>query len=192
MTSHRSKLRVCPSLLSAVLATLMLLTLSSCSGSQRSNPSGSSLGEWHEFDGTWTAAGTRNVMRLDQGRKASIAKFTGSLVLAGASKPALGFRSEAILFNDSATGLIGRAVWADEQGNKAYSELRGDSAADNKIIGTFVGGTGRYAGATGTYEFTWRFLIENEEGEVQGQSVGLRGRVRVEEKQQTASQGDLR
>ncbi len=167
----------------------MFLTLSSCSESQRSNTSGS-LGEWHEFDGTWTAAGTRSVMRLDQGRKASIAKFTGSLVLAGTNKPAVGFRSEAILFNDSSTGLVGRAVWVDEQGDKAYSELRGDPAGSNKIIGTFVGGTGRYVGATGTYEFTWRFLIENEEGEVQGQSVGLKGRVRVEEKQQTASKGD--
>lgn len=76
--------------------------------------------------------------------------------------------------------MIGRAVWVDESGNRAVSELRGEGSADNnKIIGTFTGGTGRYSGATGTYEFSWRFLIENEDGVVQGQSVGLKGRVRV-------------
>jgi len=42
-----------------------------------------------------------------------------------------------------------------------------------------LGGTGRYSGATGTYDFSWRFLLENEDGVVQGQSVGFKGRVRV-------------
>ena len=84
------------------------------------------------------------------------------------------------MFNDSATGMVGRAVWTDEHGDQAFSELRGEgTAADNKITGSFVGGTGRYQGATGTYEFSWRFMIENEDGVVQGQSIGLNGRVRV-------------
>ncbi|MGY3573722.1 MULTISPECIES: hypothetical protein [Bradyrhizobium] len=48
----------------------------------------------------------------------------------------------------------------------------------NRIVGTFVGGSGRYKGATGTYEFSWRFLLENEDGVVQGQSMGLSGKVR--------------
>lgn len=160
------------------LLSLTFLLFASCSPSQHNNTAW--LGNWHEFEGIWTAAGTRNVLRFDRGDKATIAKFTGSLTLAGTNKPAVGFRSEAILFSDSKTGLIGRAIWTDERGNEAYSELRGDPSTSNKIIGTFAGGTGRYAGATGSYEFTWRFLIENEEGEVQGQSVGLKGRVRVE------------
>ena len=62
----------------------------------------------------------------------------------------------------------------------ASSELRGEgTATGNKIAGTFVGGTGRYAGAEGTYEFSWQFVLEAEDGTVQGQSVGLRGRVRT-------------
>ena len=61
-----------------------------------------------------------------------------------------------------------------------YSELRGEgTATGNRIVGTFLGGTGRYAGATGTYEFSWQFVLETEDGTVQGQSVGLKGRVRV-------------
>jgi hypothetical protein len=77
--------------------------------------------------------------------------------------------------------MSGRAVWTDERGDQAYSELRGEgNATGNQIVGTFIGGTGRYAGATGTYEFSWRFLLEGEDGTVQGQSVGLKGRVRFD------------
>ena len=61
------------------------------------------------------------------------------------------------------------------------SALRGEGTAnDNKIVGTFIGGTGRYAGATGIYEFSWRFVMQGEDGTIQGQSIGLQGRVRFD------------
>jgi hypothetical protein len=100
-------------------------------------------------------------------------------MLYGPSRPALGFRAEAVLFNDSATGLLGRAAWTDDAGNQVYSELRGEgTSTSNRIVGTFIGGSGRYQGATGSYEFSWRFLLEGEDGVVQGQSMGLNGTVR--------------
>lgn len=135
--------------------------------------------EWHEFSGTWTAAGNRQDIGLGQDRRASIADYSGSLMLYGTSRPALGFRAEAVVLNDSATGLIGRAVWTDDADDHVYSELRGETTpAGNLIIGTFVGGSGRYKGATGIYAFSWRFLLESEDGVVQGQSTGLSGKVR--------------
>ena len=137
-------------------------------------------GEWHEFQGTWTAAGSRHRINLGSDRRASIADLEGSLLLAGPARPAVGFRAEAIVLNDSATGMVGRSVWTDEHGDQVYSELRGEgTATGNRIVGTFIGGTGRYSGATGIYEFSWRFVLESEDGEVQGQSIGLQGRVRV-------------
>jgi len=137
-------------------------------------------GEWREFEGSWTAAGNRQVLPLGDERRASVAHLTGSLLLAGPSRPAVGFRAEAVVFNDSVTGMIGRAVWTDEHGDQAISELRGEGdAAANRIVGTFVGGTGRYADAAGGYEFSWRFFLEAEDGAVQGQSAGLKGRVRL-------------
>jgi hypothetical protein len=127
-------------------------------------------------------------MRLERDRRASISNFNGSLMLSGPSRPNVGFRAEAIVFNDSSTGMVGRAVWTDEHGDQAFSELQGSGTrADNKIIGTFVGGTGRYAGATGSYEFSWRFVLESEDGNMQGESVGLKGRVRVESSQARSS-----
>jgi len=135
--------------------------------------------ELHEFSGTWTAAGSRQVIGLGGDRRASVADYSGSLMLYGTSRPALGFRAEAVVLSDSATGLIGRAVWTDDTDNHVYSELRGETTpAGNRIVGTFVGGSGRYKGATGTYEFSWRFLLETEDGTVQGQSMGLSGKVR--------------
>jgi len=119
-------------------------------------------------------------MHMGSDRQAAISTFEGSLVLAGSKGVGVGFRSEAVLFNDTATGMIGRAVWTDEHGDQVFSELRGEgTAADNKITWTFVGGTGRYQGASGTYAFSWRFVIENEDGVVEGQSTGLTGRVRL-------------
>ncbi len=129
-------------------------------------------------------------MRLQGDRRASIASFDGSLLLAGTSRPGVGFRSDAIVFSDTSSGLIGRAVWTDEHGDQIFSDLRGEgTASKNKIVGTFVGGTGRYEGATGGYEFSWRFLIENDDGNVQGQSVGLTGRVQVGSERRAFSTG---
>ena len=52
-------------------------------------------------------------------------------------------------------------------------------AEKNRISGTILGGTGRYAGATGTYEFSWQSVIELEDGSMQGRAVDLKGRVRA-------------
>jgi hypothetical protein len=185
-TSHRSH-----QVFSAFCCVgLIGLLAVACSRAPQPSNSASPGGEWHDFQGTWTAAGSRNIMRLGGDRRAAMSLFNGSLVLAGPSRPGVGFRSEAIVFSDTATGLVGRAVWTDEHGDQAYSELVGQGTAnDNKITGTFVGGTGRYSGATGTYEFSWRFILENEDGAVQGQSIGLKGRVRVDSQQVGLGEG---
>lgn len=167
---------------------ILLLSLSACGPTQPVPQAGSD--EWREFQGIWTAAGNRNTLTLNGNRSASISTFEGSLVLTGPSRPGVGFRSEAIAFNDSLTGLIGRAVWTDEKGDQAFSELRGEGTAQNNIItGTFIGGTGRYVGITGTYSFSWRFLIQGEDGVVQGQSVHLNGRALLSSPQTSSNPG---
>jgi hypothetical protein len=132
-------------------------------------------------------------MHLGENRQASIADLDGTLLLSGPSRPAVGFRAEAIVLNDSSTGMVGRAVWTDEHGDQAYSELRAEgSTRGNKIVGTFLGGTGRYASLTGTYEFSWQFLLETEDGIVQGQSVGLKGRAHLVSPGETGDAGSPR
>lgn len=163
----------------AAFFSVMFLALTGCGADSKSTSSAANF-DWHEFAGTWTAAGNRYSIHFGPDRRASIANLTGSLLLAGPARPGVGFQSEVVVLNDSATGMVGRAVWTDERGDQIYSELRGEgTATNNKITGTFLGGTGRYSGATGAYEFTWRFVLETEDGTVQGQSIGLKGRVRV-------------
>ena len=162
-----------------VVAALVLAAVG-CSPAPQMSPETDVGSGWREFEGTWTAAGNREVIALGSARKASVSILRGSLLLSGPERPALGVRAEAVVFNDSATGMIGRAVWTDDRGDQAWSDLRGEgTATGNRISGTFIGGTGRFAGITGDYAFTWRFVLETEDGTVQGQSVGLKGRVRV-------------
>ena len=162
------------------IALAGLLFTAACSRAPHASESLSADSEWHQFQGTWTAAGSRNSIPLGDGRRASIAKLEGSLVLTGASRPAVGFRAEALVLNDSGTGTIGRAVWTDNRGDQVFSELKGQgTSTGSHIVGTLLGGTGLYAGATGSYEFSWRFVLETEDGQVQGQSMGLNGTIHV-------------
>jgi hypothetical protein len=163
-----------------LVAITALVAAAGCSPPSTPSDAPLSTTEWREFQGTWTATGNRRVIRLGPDRRASTASLDGTLLLAGPARPGMGFRAEALVMSDSATGMVGRAVWTDERGDQVYSELRGEgTATGNRIVGTFLGGTGRYSGATGGYEFSWRFVLESEEGNVQGQSEGLKGRVRL-------------
>jgi hypothetical protein len=183
MTGSRSKVvnhRVARShRRSRIVAMIALLVVAAC-GPAPAPPSAPAADGWHEFEGTWTAAGTRHIISLGGERRASLVDLRGSMLLAGQARPGIGFRAEVIAFGDTTSGLTGRAVWTDEHGDQVYSELRGEGTArHNRVAGTFIGGTGRYAGATGTYEFQWQYVLEAEDGTVQGRAVGLKGRVRV-------------
>lgn len=139
-------------------------------------------GEWLTFEGTWTAAGTRRTLRLGPNDRAAIFDLTGSVLLTGPQRPAVGFIAHAIGFSDSRTGMQGRCVWTDERGDVVYSELKGEAVGSgNRIVGTFIGGTGRYRGVTGDYTFQWQYVVAAEDGAVSGRVVDLKGRARFAE-----------
>ena len=135
-------------------------------------------GEWLEFEGSWNAAGSRHTISLGEGRIGSIVNLKGTMLLAGPGRPGVGFQSEVIGLADSATGFQGRSVWTDEHGDQVFSELEGDgTAAKNRVTGTVLSGTGRYAGVTGSYEFSWQWVMDDEDGSIHGRAVDLKGRV---------------
>ena len=157
-----------------------LLLTAACRQSGNSAPEALSAGEWRTFEGTWTAAGTRRTLHLGTEDRAAIFDLSGSVLLTGAQRPAVGFRARAIGFSDSRAGMRGRCVWTDERGDMVYSELRGEFVGTgNHIVGTFVGGTGRYAGVTGDYTFQWQYVVDTEDGAVSGRVVDLKGRARL-------------
>jgi hypothetical protein len=142
-------------------------------------------GEWHEFQGTWTTSGTRRALNLGPDQRAAIFELTGSLLLSGAQRPAVGFQSRAIGFSDTRTGMQGRCVWTDERGDAIFSELKGEFiGTGNRITGTFLGGTGRWTGITGEYTFQWQYVVDAaaadaDDGAVSGRVVDLKGRARL-------------
>ncbi len=134
-------------------------------------------GEWRVFEGTWSASGTRQTLNLETNHRASIFDLTGSLLLIGDQGLGVGFQAQAMGFTDSLAGMQGRCVWTDERGDKVYSELKGEFVeTGSHIVGTFLGGTGRYAGVTGEYSFQWKFIVESGDGTVSGRAVDLKGR----------------
>jgi hypothetical protein len=166
-----------------VLGRLVVLALAlaaaACGPAAVPSASVAASGEWREFEGSWNAAGSRRTIPLGADRRGSVIDLRGTMLLAGPQRPGIGFRSDVIALVDSETGLLGRSVWTDEHGDQVFSELKGEgTAARNRITGTILGGTGRYAGVTGTYEFSWQFVIEAEDGSIQGRAVGLKGRIR--------------
>jgi hypothetical protein len=160
--------------------TLVALLLAIACGHSGGVPQTPLSGEWHAFEGTWTAAGTRRTLRLGADDRAAIFELTGTVLLTGAQRPSVGFRAQAIGFSDSRAGMQGRCVWTDERGDMVYSELRGEAVGSGKrIAGTFVGGTGRYAGVTGDYTFQWQYVVDAEDGAVSGRVVDFKGRARL-------------
>jgi hypothetical protein len=162
----------------AALAPLLLAV--ACAQPTGPAPPESVRGEWRTFEGSWTSAGTRQTLDLGPDHRASIFDLTGSLLLTGEGRPAVGFRARVIGFADNLAGMHGRSVWTDERGDQVYSELKSESTGTgDRVIGTVLGGTGRYAGVTGEYSFRWQYMVDSEDGAVSGRVVDLRGRVRV-------------
>lgn len=176
--------KMCPLLVGRALGRPMMIALAlattACGPSSEPPRSATpAAGEWREFEGSWNAAGSRRSISLGADRRGSIIDLRGSMLLTGAGRPGVGFRADVIALVDTATGLIGRGVWTDEKGDQVFSELKGEgTAAKNLITGTVLGGTGRYAGVTGSYEFSWQFVIEADGGSIQGNATGFKGRFR--------------
>jgi hypothetical protein len=161
-----------------LIAAAASLTVGACERETEPAPAAST--DWREFAGSWNAAGTRRTIPLGAERTGSIIDLRGTMLLAGPGRPGVGFRAEVIALTDSEAGLVGRGVWTDERGDQVFSELMGEGTKEeNHIVGTLLGGTGRFAGATGTFEFSWEYVIESEDGSVQGRAVDLKGRYRL-------------
>ncbi|HJZ76979.1 MAG TPA: hypothetical protein VKE51_34850 [Vicinamibacterales bacterium] len=139
-------------------------------------------GAWRGFDGSWSVTGERQTVPTETGRAAAVAHVSGALVMSNGAGLAAGFTGEAIGFDDGTSLTTGRAVWIDGAGDRIFSALRGGPMLTGRhITGTITGGTGRWNGVTGEYEFTWQYVVSGDGASIQGRSVDLRGRLRWRE-----------
>lgn len=139
---------------------------------------------WRAFEGTWSAAGQRRTVPTETGRAAAAVHLSGALTLTTGEGLSRGFRAVMVGFDDGNTGGVGRSVWTDEHGDRIFGTVRSEPiATGRKFAGTITGGTGRYAGITGDYAFSWQYVVDGEDGAFQGRSLGLKGRFRQEARQ---------
>ena len=135
-----------------------------------------------EFAGTWSASGQRQVLKADASYSAVTLQMSGAVMLTTNAGLSRGFRGEVIGFDDGAGVISGRAVWTDDRNDRIFSGIYGDTltSSGRQMRGTITGGTGRYAGVTGEYEFRWQNLLTTDDNIVHGRAVDLRGRVRTQ------------
>lgn len=132
------------------------------------------------FEGRWSGSGQRQRLPTEAGVSAVTVQLSGAVTITTGTGLSRGFRGEVIGFDDGAGLIAGRVVWTDERGDRIFSVLRGDAlaAAGRQMHGTFTGGTGRYAGVAGEYEFQWQYVISAEDSPINGRAISLRGWVR--------------
>ena len=136
--------------------------------------------EWRTFVASWNASGHRHRIPTEDGRTAAIIQLAGAVVLTTASAGlSTAFHGEAVAFDDAAQVSAGRAVWTDSRGHRVFSVLKGEPLAkERRIFGTITGGTGPYSGITGDYQLTWQYVVETDDGALQGRGIDLNGRFR--------------
>jgi len=78
------------------LALLAFLLASACGGPAKGPESATPPGEWRSFEGTGSATGHRQTLRMGPDRKVSIVDLSGSLLLVGERRLGRGFRIELI------------------------------------------------------------------------------------------------
>jgi hypothetical protein len=133
---------------------------------------------WRTLEGTWSATGRRQTLPTEGDRAAAIVQLSGAVALTTGDGLSRGFRGEFIGFDDGGTLSVGRWVWTDARGDRIFGLVKGEPLQTGRqFIGTITGGTGRYAGITGEYQFTWQYVIEAD-GAIQGRATGLKGRYR--------------
>ncbi|HXW07404.1 MAG TPA: hypothetical protein VD833_19360 [Vicinamibacterales bacterium] len=147
-------------------------------GAPQPTPPAANVEGWRHFAGSWSASGTRHTLPSEADRDAAIVQLSGSLVLTVEGTLGRGFQGQAIAF-DGGDVRVGRAVWTDDGGNQIFSTLTGGPfSGGQRLLGTITGGTGRFAGVTGEYAFTWQYVVMAPDGVVQGRAGDLSGRVR--------------
>ena len=136
--------------------------------------------EGQALTGTWSASGQRQSLLTELGRPAVTVQLSGAVSITTGTGLGRGFRGEAIGFDDGGGLAAGSVVWTDDRGDRIFSVIQGATlaAAGRQVHGTITGGSGRYTGFSGEYEFTWQHLIGTEGGSVNGRAIDLRGRVR--------------
>lgn len=161
-------------LLPALVAALLALAATGADAAPPPPDAG-----WVDFEGTWSASGERRVLKAGD-QEAATTHLSGSFTVLRGEGLRKGFRGEALFYGDGRETGVGMLVLTDDAGDQVFCSLAGDAARGGaEIRATIRGGTGRYAGISGTFAFLWRHLVRTPDGEVAGVAEKVGGRYRL-------------
>jgi hypothetical protein len=136
---------------------------------------------WQSFEASISASGRREALAVEDGRTALVLRLSGALVMTGNGGLGKGFQAEFLGFDDGNGTGTARAVWTDDNGDRIFSRMVGaQMQTGRRTAATITGGTGRYAGISGTYTFGWQYIMPGEQEVVQVRVSSMKGRYRLE------------
>lgn len=140
-------------------------------------------GQTNLFKGSWIANGSRQIFPFGKDRNVYTFQLAGHVNLEDAIGDKLDFWSEIIGISDSKTGTEARCVWRDLDGRELFLVLKNDRMQpDGLVTGQIVGGTGKFAEATGELSFKWSsisFYRDNIKATISGQALDLKGKIQL-------------
>jgi hypothetical protein len=110
------------------------------------------------FESTWDIKGSSRQLEFGPRRLLSTVRHTGTITFRSSTGLVGTVMTSCVGLGDTAKPDIGRCIWTTQNGEKLFSELTGTlppGLQTGSATGAFVGGTGRFAGVTGTYSLEW-------------------------------------
>ncbi len=129
------------------------------------------------FTGRWDVIGKALKLEMGTERTVTAVRLEGAVVLEGGAEGlARGFRVQCLGMRDNKSGGAGRCVWKDRFDDEIWSEITTEDPDSHESRGAIVGGTGKFEGMRGEFQFDWVFMLPAaEEGPVRGYTTGLMG-----------------
>ncbi len=144
-----------------------------------------SRADWPENEGTldayWSVSGTVHILEREGEISAAAGRLTGTATIRTSQGPIPSFETDCVFFSTARKGGGGQCVWTGATGDQIYVDLSSQGPAGfGRARGVFAGGTGRFEGLTGSFEFEWNYSVgPGTDALLDGHSVQMRGRYKL-------------
>ncbi len=130
------------------------------------------------FDSTWDIKGTARQVEFGPARLIRTARHTGTIAFRSGTGLVGTVMTSCVSLNDTGARDTGRCVWVTQEGAKLFSEISGKlppGGESGEVVGTFVGGTGRFERVSGSYSLNWVARPNAEPDGFAAQTVRMSG-----------------
>jgi hypothetical protein len=162
----------------APILIAILLLLSAAASAPGGAAGRAPLKQSGSFQAQWSIAGTQQGLDFGPARSLSIYEHSGTVTVVRSDGLVGNALSKCIGLGDTAKGDVSRCIWIDAAGEKIFSELTARTDAESTTgrgSGTFVGGTGRFEGITGSYEIDRVNVPSLDPEKIEGRSLRMQG-----------------